>query len=62
MTGIEAAPHLTCVGSTRAHIAALLDRYRDIGVKRIVALRGDLPATAMSAVCARRVSTMPMSW
>ncbi|HWY24095.1 MAG TPA: methylenetetrahydrofolate reductase [NAD(P)H] [Nevskia sp.] len=47
-TGIEAAPHLTCVGSTRANIAALLKRYRDCGVKRIVALRGDLPATAMS--------------
>ncbi len=47
-TGIEAAPHLTCVGSTRAHIAALLQRYKDAGVKRIVALRGDLPATAMS--------------
>jgi len=47
-TGVEAAPHLTCVGSTRAHIAAQLDRYRANGVKRIVALRGDLPATAMS--------------
>ncbi len=29
--------------------AALLERYREAGVKRIVALRGDLPATAMSA-------------
>ncbi|HWG19293.1 MAG TPA: methylenetetrahydrofolate reductase [NAD(P)H] [Terracidiphilus sp.] len=48
-TGVEAAPHLTCVGSTRARIATLLDRYREAGVKRIVALRGDLPATAMSA-------------
>jgi methylenetetrahydrofolate reductase (NADPH) len=48
-TGIEAAPHLTCVGSTRAHIAELLERYRSVGIKRIVALRGDLPATAMSA-------------
>jgi methylenetetrahydrofolate reductase (NADPH) len=46
--GVEAAPHLTCVGSTRAHVAALLNRYREMGVKRIVALRGDLPATAMS--------------
>jgi methylenetetrahydrofolate reductase (NADPH) len=44
--GIEAAPHLTCVGSTRANIAALLDRYREAGVKRIVALRGDLPPGA----------------
>ncbi|MCC2658569.1 MAG: metF [Panacagrimonas sp.] len=48
-TGIEAAPHLTCVGSTRAKIAALLDRYKAAGVKRIVALRGDLPATAVSS-------------
>jgi methylenetetrahydrofolate reductase (NADPH) len=48
-TGVEAVPHLTCVGSTREHIAAQLDRYRRAGVKRIVALRGDLPATAMSA-------------
>lgn len=48
-TGVEAAPHLTCIGSTRANIAALLDRYRAAGVKRIVALRGDLPATAMSS-------------
>ena len=48
-SGAEAAPHLTCVGSTRAHVAAQLRRYREAGVKRIVALRGDLPATAMSA-------------
>jgi methylenetetrahydrofolate reductase (NADPH) len=48
-SGVEVAPHLTCVGSTRANIAALLHRYREAGVKRIVALRGDLPATAMSA-------------
>jgi methylenetetrahydrofolate reductase (NADPH) len=48
-SGIETAPHLTCVGSTRADVAAHLDRYRAAGVKRIVALRGDLPATALSA-------------
>jgi methylenetetrahydrofolate reductase (NADPH) len=48
-TGLETVPHLTCIGSTRAHIAELLDRYKGAGVKRIVALRGDLPATAMSA-------------
>lgn len=47
-SGVEVAPHLTCVGSTRAHVAAQLDRYRRAGVKRIVALRGDLPATALS--------------
>jgi methylenetetrahydrofolate reductase (NADPH) len=45
-TGIEAAPHLTCVGSTRAGIAQQLERYREAGIRRIVALRGDLPSTA----------------
>ena len=47
-SGVETAPHLTCIGSTRAHVAAQLARYREAGVKRIVALRGDLPATALS--------------
>jgi methylenetetrahydrofolate reductase (NADPH) len=42
--GLDAAPHLSCVGGTRAEIAALLDRYRDGGCHRIVALRGDLPS------------------
>jgi methylenetetrahydrofolate reductase (NADPH) len=45
-TGVEVAPHLTCVGSTRARVAGVLDQYRAAGVRRIVALRGDLPATA----------------
>ncbi len=47
-SGVEVAPHLTCIGSTRARIAEQLQRYREAGVKRIVALRGDLPATALS--------------
>ncbi len=42
--GYEGAPHLTCVGSTKENIKALLQGYADIGVKRIVALRGDLPS------------------
>ncbi|MDE2150221.1 MAG: methylenetetrahydrofolate reductase [NAD(P)H] [Gammaproteobacteria bacterium] len=48
-TGVEAAPHLTCVGSRRAGIDEQLRRYRDAGIRRLVALRGDLPATAASA-------------
>lgn len=47
--GCEAAPHLTCVGSTQEKIGVLLSRYREAGVRRIVALRGDLPATSMSS-------------
>ena len=42
--GHDAAPHLSCVGSTRDNIRALLFVYRDMGIKRIVALRGDLPS------------------
>ena len=42
--GHVAAPHLSCVGATRASIAALLDTYRECGIRRLVALRGDLPS------------------
>jgi len=42
--GLAAAPHLSCVASTRDNIRALLTRYRDAGIRRIVALRGDLPS------------------
>lgn len=42
--GYQAAPHLSCVGSTRENIRALLHTYKDMGIKRIVALRGDLPS------------------
>ncbi len=42
--GLDAAPHLSCMGGTRAEIAALLQRYRDMGCKRVVALRGDMPS------------------
>ncbi|MDR2012353.1 MAG: methylenetetrahydrofolate reductase [NAD(P)H] [Rhodanobacter sp.] len=42
--GLDAAPHLSCMGGTRADIAALLERYKAMGCRRIVALRGDLPS------------------
>lgn len=42
--GLEVAPHLSCMGGTRAEIAELLDGYRAAGYRRIVALRGDLPS------------------
>jgi methylenetetrahydrofolate reductase (NADPH) len=42
--GLEAAPHISCVGATRATIIEQLQRYRAVGVKRIVALGGDLPS------------------
>src|SRR5690606_8473439 len=42
--GLDAAPHLSCVGGSCEEIAALLDQYRALGCRRIVALRGDLPS------------------
>ncbi|MBK8814661.1 MAG: methylenetetrahydrofolate reductase [NAD(P)H] [Methylococcaceae bacterium] len=48
-TGIAAAPHLSCVASTKENIRAILKKYQDHGITRIVALRGDLPSGMMSA-------------
>ena len=42
--GLDAAPHLSCVGGSREEIRELLKLYRAIGCTRIVALRGDLPS------------------
>jgi len=42
--GREAAPHLSCIGSTRESLRAILEEYKGNGIKRIVALRGDLPS------------------
>jgi len=42
--GLTAAPHISCIGSTRERIRAILARYRAAGIDRIVALRGDLPS------------------
>ena len=42
--GHPAAPHLSCIGSTQENVRAVLARYQDAGIRRIVALRGDLPS------------------
>ena len=42
--GLDAAPHLSCVGGTRAELSELIERYKTMGCRRIVALRGDLPS------------------
>jgi methylenetetrahydrofolate reductase (NADPH) len=42
--GHAAAPHLSCVGGTRESIRAILANYKSHGIKRLVALRGDLPS------------------
>ena len=40
----DIAPHISCIGDDKAEIAELLDLYKGLGIKRLVALRGDLPS------------------
>ena len=47
--GHEAAPHLSCVGSTREGIAEILATYRAQNIRRLVTLRGDLPSGTATA-------------
>ena len=47
--GFVAAPHLSCIGSTRESIGAILQEYQAAGIRRIVALRGDLPSGTAEA-------------
>ena len=42
--GLEAVPHISCIGGSRAAIAEVLAKYRSHGIRHVVALRGDLPS------------------
>lgn len=42
--GADVAPHLSCIGATRAQLRTILDAYLARGVRRLVALRGDMPS------------------
>ncbi|ANY17922.1 methylenetetrahydrofolate reductase [NAD(P)H] [Bordetella pseudohinzii] len=42
--GCDAAPHLSCIGASREQLRDILNHYREAGVHRVVALRGDLPS------------------
>lgn len=43
-TGVLVAPHLACIGSSKSEIIEILHIYQSMGLKRLVALRGDLPS------------------
>ncbi|MFZ5533723.1 MAG: methylenetetrahydrofolate reductase [NAD(P)H] [Pseudomonadota bacterium] len=43
-TGVDVAPHLSCIGATEDTLRDILRRYQDAGIRRLVALRGDLPS------------------
>ena len=40
----DVAPHMSCIGDDKSEIAELLDLYKSLGIRRLVALRGDLPS------------------
>jgi len=42
--GFDAAPHLSCIGGTRESLRAILQEFQAKGIRRVVALRGDLPS------------------
>ena len=42
--GLDVAPHISCIASTRDNVRSMLNIYRDHGIRRLVALRGDLPS------------------
>ncbi|HYQ70717.1 MAG TPA: methylenetetrahydrofolate reductase [NAD(P)H] [Gammaproteobacteria bacterium] len=48
-SGIDAAPHLSCISSTEENIRQMLTAYIDAGIGRIVALRGDMPSGMVEA-------------
>ena len=47
--GLEAAPHISCIGGTRESLRDVLMQYRSHGIRHVVALRGDLPSGAGAA-------------
>lgn len=47
--GTEAAPHLSCISSTRDEIRTILTQYREHGIRHLVALRGDHPSGEVAA-------------
>ena len=47
--GLRGAPHISCIGSTREGLRAVLDEYRRNEIRHLVALRGDLPSGTVAA-------------
>lgn len=47
--GFQAAPHISCISSSKEEIRNLLNAYQAHGIKRLVALRGDVPSGEVSS-------------
>ncbi|MBF0143169.1 MAG: methylenetetrahydrofolate reductase [NAD(P)H] [Magnetococcales bacterium] len=52
-TGLEVVAHLTCIGDSREALVKILDRYRQCGLRHLLALRGDRPRNAPEDLAAR---------
>jgi methylenetetrahydrofolate reductase (NADPH) len=44
ISGVDCAPHLSCIGASRESLSEILKTYTDHGIRRLVALRGDMPS------------------
>ncbi|MEO8484713.1 MAG: methylenetetrahydrofolate reductase [NAD(P)H] [Betaproteobacteria bacterium] len=56
--GVAAAPHISCIGSSRESVAAVLAQYRAHDIHHLVALRGDLPSGSVEAGAFRYASEL----
>jgi methylenetetrahydrofolate reductase (NADPH) len=56
--GLQAAPHISCIGGSLAELSEVLQQYRSHGIDHLVALRGDLPSGAMDAGDFRHASDL----
>ncbi len=57
-TGIDGVPHISCIGSTMEEIQDVLNTYMDEGIKKVVALRGDLPSGSIGTGSLRYASEL----
>ncbi len=57
-TGIDGVPHISCIGSTTEEIQDVLNSYMDEGIKKVVALRGDLPSGSIGTGSLRYASEL----
>jgi len=57
-TGIDGVPHISCIGSTTEEIQDVLNTYMDEGIKKVVALRGDLPSGSIGTGSLRYASEL----
>ena len=48
-SGIETAPHISCISSTQENIREMLQVYQEHGIRHLVALRGDMPSGMVEA-------------